>query len=200
MVLNVVRTYSYDKPGMYNPADVEEYRRKLEGPDWHCSVHIRESKNGDSTDVCSKRRPPDMIETAIITMEPKELTFIHTIRKANGEGGSVDWGGLEGLPFGLPPSIALAIAQPEMAARMLAETAELRAHMPQLEQEMQLWKAKLPDVHLLDEQMKQFKADPRGLDKQMTQFKDFKLERPKDLHGPDGQTLQLFREPVPPAK
>ncbi len=65
---------------------------------------------------------------------------------------------------------------------------------------MQLFKANPPDVGWVREQMKQFKADPRWLDNQMKQFKDFKLERPKDLHGPDGQTLQLFREPVPPAK
>ena len=56
MVLNVVRTYSYDKPGMYNPADVEEFRRKLETGDWHCSVHTRDMKSGESTDICSKRR------------------------------------------------------------------------------------------------------------------------------------------------
>src|SRR5581483_937387 len=38
MVLNVVRTYTYDKPGMYNMADVEAIRNKLNTGDWHCSV------------------------------------------------------------------------------------------------------------------------------------------------------------------
>ncbi len=89
MVLNVVRTYEYDKPGMYNIADVDAFRNKLNTGDWHCSVHTRSLKSGESTDVCSKHRSDDMVETAIITVEPKELTFIHTIRKrGTGEGGS----------------------------------------------------------------------------------------------------------------
>jgi hypothetical protein len=87
MVLNVVRTYEYDKPGMYNIADVEVFRSKLNTGDWHCSVHTRSSRNSESTDICNKRRTDDMVETAIITVEPKELTFIHTIRKrGSGEG------------------------------------------------------------------------------------------------------------------
>jgi hypothetical protein len=87
MVLNVVRTYEYDKPGMYNIADVEVFRNKLNSGDWHCSVHTRSTRNSESTDVCSKRRTDDMVETAIVTVQPKELTFIHTIRKrGTGEG------------------------------------------------------------------------------------------------------------------
>ena len=46
MVLNVVRTYTYDKPGMYNMADVDAIRNKLNTGDWHCSVHVRDLKNG----------------------------------------------------------------------------------------------------------------------------------------------------------
>lgn len=87
MVLNVVHTYTYDKPGMYNIADVEEFRNKLNTGDWHCSVHTRDMKHGESTDICNKNRTDGMVETAIITVEPKELTFIHTI-KQGGEGGS----------------------------------------------------------------------------------------------------------------
>jgi hypothetical protein len=87
MVLNVVRTYEYDKPGMYNIADVEVFRSKLNTGDWHCSVHTRSSRNSESTDICNKRRTDDMVETAIITVHPKGLTFIHTIRKRSaGEG------------------------------------------------------------------------------------------------------------------
>ena len=86
MVLNVVRTYTYDKPGMYNMADVEAIRNKLNSGDWHCSVHIRDLKNGTGSDVCGKRRTDGMKETAIIEVEPKQLTFIHTIRRAGGPG------------------------------------------------------------------------------------------------------------------
>ena len=84
MVLNVVRTYEYDKPGMYNIADVEQIRQRLNTGDWHCSVHTQDLKHGESTDICSKHRSDGLLEQAIITVEPKELTFIHTIKRGAG--------------------------------------------------------------------------------------------------------------------
>jgi hypothetical protein len=79
MVLNVVRTYEYDKPGMYDMADVDRFRNKLNTGDWRCSIHQRNMKTGESTDICNKHRTDDLYESAIITVEPKELTFIHMI-------------------------------------------------------------------------------------------------------------------------
>lgn len=87
MVLNVVRTYEYDKPGMYNIADVEQIRQRLNTGDWHCSVHTQDLKHGESTDICNKHRTDGLVEQAIITVEPKELTFIHTIKH---EGSRID--------------------------------------------------------------------------------------------------------------
>ena len=116
MVLNVVRTYTYDKPGMYNMADVEAIRNKLNSGDWHCSVHIRDLKNGTGSDVCGKRRTDGMKETAIIEVEPKQLTFIHTIRRAGGPGTS-EMGFFPMLP-GLSGLPALAMMDPEAFADM----------------------------------------------------------------------------------
>ncbi len=96
MVLNVVRTYTYDKPGMYRLEDVEAFRNKLNTGEWHCSVHTRSLKTGESTDICNKQRTDDLTETAIITVEPKSLTFIHTI---NHGGGWTPKGMLEGAPL-----------------------------------------------------------------------------------------------------
>ena len=116
MVLNVVRTYTYDKPGMYNMSDVDAIRNKLNTGDWHCSVHVRNLKTGSGSDVCGKRRTDGMKETAIIEVEPKQLTFIHTIRRSGGPGTS-EMGffpmlrGLSGLP-------ALAMMDPEAFADM----------------------------------------------------------------------------------
>ncbi|SEG21956.1 hypothetical protein SAMN05421819_2249 [Bryocella elongata] len=88
MVLNVVRTYTYDKPGMYDMAEVEKFRAKLNSGDWFCSVHTRNFKTGSSSDVCNKRRTDGMRESAIITVEPRSLTFIHNIRRQSADGGS----------------------------------------------------------------------------------------------------------------
>ncbi|MDQ2926109.1 MAG: hypothetical protein M3R43_11215 [Acidobacteriota bacterium] len=111
-VLSVVRSYTYDKPGMYKMEDVEEFRKKLEGGDWSCSVHVRELKSGESTDVCNRHRTDDLTESAIITVEPKSLTFIHTIRRksASGQSESSDFMLMNSLP-GLP---ALAMIEPQL--------------------------------------------------------------------------------------
>lgn len=133
-LLSVVRTYTYDKPGMYNMADVEEFRHRLESGDWQCSVHTRDMKSGESTDVCSKRRGSDMVEHAIITVSPKSLTFIHNIRRANGQGGRMDWGDTPGV-FVFPGEAMMAplgALGPEIAAEMLAHSAELQAHAAEM--------------------------------------------------------------------
>jgi hypothetical protein len=111
MILNVVHTYSYDKPGMYRMEDVDTFRNKLNTGDWHCSVHTRDLKTGDSTDICNKRRTDGLAETAIITVEPKQLTFIHTIRKKSDSGPSAwDMLPLMGPQHGLS---SLAMLDPE---------------------------------------------------------------------------------------
>ena len=86
MLLNSVHHYEFEKAGMYSQADVEEFRKKLEGPGWHCTVHTRDLKTGETTDVCSKWRSADVKESAIITAEPKELTFIHRVERVQASG------------------------------------------------------------------------------------------------------------------
>ncbi len=147
MVLNVVRTYSYDKPGMYRMEDVEEFRRKLNTGDWHCSVHTRDLKNGESTDVCNKRRGDAMVETAIITVEPKELTFIHTVRRSGGGSGPEAGGlffqepGMGGVAFSGPGMSAqnraeMEVQMAEMHAQMAVSRAEMAAVGPEMRAEM----------------------------------------------------------------
>ncbi|HEY4009780.1 MAG TPA: hypothetical protein VGM11_06490 [Acidobacteriaceae bacterium] len=115
MILNVVRTYEYDKPGMYNMADVDRFRNKLNTGDWHCSIHTRDLKTGESSDICQKRRTDGMREQAIITVEPKELTFIHQIMREGA--GSSDLGYFPMMP-GLGPMTMMALTSPEMFADM----------------------------------------------------------------------------------
>jgi hypothetical protein len=125
MVLNVVRTYEYDKPGMYRIEDVDAFRNKLNTGEWHCSVHTRSLKTGESTDVCNKRRSDDLTETAIITVEPKSLTFIHTIRKKYaGESG------VEGLT--ISPGVFGYGIDPASRAEMAINMAELKAQMAEM--------------------------------------------------------------------
>lgn len=193
MILNVVRTYTYDKPGMFNPADVEEYRRKLESGDWHCSVHIRDLKNGDSTDVCSRNRPPDMVENAIITVSPKSLTFIHNIRKANGQGGGLDTGGFPGVSMILPEvpmQLSLQAMQPVIAAEMMASTAALRAQMPVFTQN---FKFDMPEnMAAMSQQMKNFHFDMKPIPPD--QFKQMEKQLRESLRNmPSPEQMQQIQ-------
>ena len=87
----VVRSYEYPQAGMYNMADVEAYREKLKSGKWNCFVHTYESKTGESTDICNRALPNgEGNEMVIMTVEPKELTFIHM----SGKGSLADLGKL----------------------------------------------------------------------------------------------------------
>ena len=154
MVLNVVRTYEYDKPGMYNIADVEQIRQRLNTGDWHCSVHTQDLKHGESTDICSKHRSDGLLEQAIITVEPKELTFIHTIKRGgNGEHGGPGAGDsmlfapeMPGLGGWGPASQArFASMGPVMAAKFAAMEPQLAAQMAAAE--AQVGAAEAPARH-----------------------------------------------------
>jgi hypothetical protein len=113
---------------MYNMADVDKFREKLNTGDWHCSVHTRNMKSGESTDICSKRRTDDLHETAIITVEPKELTFIHTVSHHAMNIGMPGMGDMGMFPGGLSSLSSLAMLDPEMF--------ELRMQLNSLKSEM----------------------------------------------------------------
>jgi hypothetical protein len=135
MKLNVVRTYTYDKPGQYDMADVEAIRAKLMTGDWHCSVHSLDLKRGTSTDICRKTRTDDLVESAIMTVEPKQLTFIHTIRAKGSYGGSYGGGWYNdqsSLTMGPSTQVEMAVMGAEMPAEMAALRPELLAMRPEL--------------------------------------------------------------------
>jgi hypothetical protein len=188
MVLNVVRSYEYDKPGMYNMADVDAFRNKLNTGDWHCSVHTRDLKTGDGSDVCGKRRTDGMKEQVIIEVSSRHLTFIHTIRRANGPGSS-ELGyfpmmpGMEGLssiamldPEALADmeiglhGMPMVLAGPE-SGMMLAPLTRLYTMSPEMKLKMDDMQKKLKDLKVKpfdQEQMKKFNE----------QMKNFKLVVP----------------------
>jgi hypothetical protein len=90
----VVRSYTYPRVGMYNMADVDAYRQKLRSGNWNCFIHTYESKTGESTDICNRALPNNEgNEMVIMTVEPKELTFIHM----SGKGSLADLGKLGAL-------------------------------------------------------------------------------------------------------
>jgi hypothetical protein len=105
----VVHSYTYDKPGMYKPEDVEVYRKRLVDGNWNCFIHTRD-KSG-STDICQRTAADNEThEMVIMTAEPTELTFVHlrgrmTIDDLRKMGGSMGGGlGVPPLPPPPPPA------------------------------------------------------------------------------------------------
>lgn len=180
MVLNVVRTYSYDKPGMYNMADVDTFRNKLNTGDWHCSVHVRELKTGESTDVCSKQRTDGLKETAIITVEPKSLTFIHTIRRAGGPGESEL--GVLPLVTGMGEMPMVAMLNPEMFVNLQMAMSHLQTiELPKMKMQLDELKMNGPEMQKRMEEMKKqlkdmppIKFDQKQMDELDKQLKELK--------------------------
>ena len=74
----VVHNYSYPQSGMYKAEDIEPFRRKIQSGDWKCIIHDVEQNTGETTDICLRPAPDhNGNEFALISAEPKELTFIH---------------------------------------------------------------------------------------------------------------------------
>jgi hypothetical protein len=72
----VIRSYRYDKPGMYSMDDFDAYSKKLTDGTWNCSIHVRGKE--ESTDICSRTAADhESNEMVILTAQPRELTFIH---------------------------------------------------------------------------------------------------------------------------
>ena len=71
-----VRSYSYDKPGMYSADDVEAFRKKLDDGSWSCPIRVR---GRDSTSEICSRSSADHVtnELVIFSANPQKLNFIH---------------------------------------------------------------------------------------------------------------------------
>ena len=188
-VLQTVRTYEYDKPGMYNMADVDKIRERLETGDWHCSVHERHLKSGESTDICEKRRTDDLFESAIITVEPKELTFIHTISH-HPTGMGMPMGDM-GMGIGAGAGSSLAMLNPEMLGlRVQLNSLKSGVHLNMLGPDMMV----IPDIHIDSEELQ------RSVDRGMKEW-DRSSPKMKEYLSPDGMhKLYIAPDaPEPPA-
>jgi hypothetical protein len=75
-----VRSYTYDKPGMYSADDVEAFRKRLEDGSWSCPIRIR-GQNGTS-EICSRSSADHVTnELVIFSANPQKVNFIHVSGK-----------------------------------------------------------------------------------------------------------------------
>ena len=82
-----VRSYEYDSEGQYSMADLEEYRKKLDGnPQWAHIVKTRElGEHGENADVYMLVENGKTNGIVVISAEPRELTFVHIDGQINPE-------------------------------------------------------------------------------------------------------------------
>jgi hypothetical protein len=71
-----VRSFQFDKPGEYSPADVEALRAQLRAPGWSRIVGVRKAKSGEHSEVYLRSEGGNIVGLAVIAAEPRELTVV----------------------------------------------------------------------------------------------------------------------------
>jgi hypothetical protein len=72
-----VKSFEFANEGEYSEADVEAIRSQLSGPEWTRIVTVRSKKDGENADIFFKKEGDRYVGIAVISAEPKELTFVH---------------------------------------------------------------------------------------------------------------------------
>jgi hypothetical protein len=111
-----VRSFEFDNPGAYTPAEVEELRAQFSSPLWSRVVGVRSQREGDNVDVFFKLEDERMAGVVIIAAEAKELTVVNIVGPIDVDE-LADLGGEFGIPRlnpkTLPKSTIKSIANAE---------------------------------------------------------------------------------------
>jgi len=92
-----VKSFEFDKPGEYSPADIEMFRSQLKPPVWSKMVEARSKRDGENVEVYIKTENGAAMGMAIIAAEPQELTLVNIDGPINPEQLS-QLGGQFGIP------------------------------------------------------------------------------------------------------
>jgi len=71
-----VRSYDFDKQGLYSTDEVEQLRKSFETREWTPIVREHERKTGETNDVLLKLVNGETKGMFILSCEPKELTIV----------------------------------------------------------------------------------------------------------------------------
>jgi hypothetical protein len=72
-----VRSYEFDKTGVYNEADIEAFRAQLKAPEWNRIVGVHSKREGENDYVYIRQVGGKMTGLAVIAAEAKELTLVY---------------------------------------------------------------------------------------------------------------------------
>ena len=90
-----VRSFEFEKEGVYSQADLEIIRKQLQSPGWTRIVNVHSKQDKESTEIYSMPSGDKIVGLAILSAEPKELTVINIV-------GPIDLAKMGGH-FGIPP-------------------------------------------------------------------------------------------------
>jgi len=92
-----VRSFTFDRDGAYQPADVEAIRRQLADPGWKRVVETRSKKTHADVDIYLMTDGDKVRGLALIASEPRALTIVNIV-------GAIDLDKLRKLEgqFGVP--------------------------------------------------------------------------------------------------
>lgn len=72
-----VRSFEFEKPGLYSEADIESLRSQLKSPIWEKVVNVHSKRDGENAEIYFKTDSGDQIAgLVVIAADPKELTFV----------------------------------------------------------------------------------------------------------------------------
>jgi hypothetical protein len=76
-----VKSFTFDKPGDYSPADVEAIRSQLQAPAWSRIVSWRDRREGETAEIylMTASDGGNVLGMAIIDAEPTELTVVNIV-------------------------------------------------------------------------------------------------------------------------
>jgi uncharacterized protein DUF4252 len=76
-----VKSFTFEKPGDYSPADVEAIRNQLQAPAWSRIVSARSKREGENTEIylMTAADGGSVLGMAIICAEPTELTVVNIV-------------------------------------------------------------------------------------------------------------------------
>lgn len=72
-----VRSFEFDKAGVYSEADIEAMRAQFKSPEWNRIVGVTSKRGGETDYVYIRQVAGQMTGLAVIAAESKELTLVY---------------------------------------------------------------------------------------------------------------------------
>jgi hypothetical protein len=98
-----VKTFEFDKEGLYSQADLQPVREQLKAPGWSRMLGVQENSDREGVEIYVKTEGGQTAGLAVLAYEPKELTIVSILGQIDLERLS-ELGGRFGIPVLPVPS------------------------------------------------------------------------------------------------